>query len=150
MLVDSRDMTVKAVVGSADFFDAKIEGQVNGTQAKRSPGSTLKPFIYALGIDQGVLHPLTMVKDAQLAFGAYSPENFDGRFAGPLSAKEAQEKGCRTIEGSPITVMARCGQTDAPIHASSASSAGTSSRCTAISPSASSEYTSRANRWQSP
>ncbi len=89
MLVDSRDMTVKAVVGSADFFDAKIEGQVNGTQAKRSPGSTLKPFIYALGIDQGVLHPLTMVKDAQLAFGAYSPENFDGRFAGPLSAKEA-------------------------------------------------------------
>lgn len=89
MLVDTRDMAVRAVVGSADFFDAKIEGQVNGTQAKRSPGSTLKPFIYALGIDQGVLHPQTMVKDAQLAFGAYSPENFDGRFAGPLSAKEA-------------------------------------------------------------
>jgi penicillin-binding protein 1C len=89
MLVDTRNMAVKAVVGSADFFNEKIEGQVNGTQAKRSPGSTLKPFIYALGIDQGVLHPHTMVKDAQLAFGAYSPENFDGRFAGPLPAKEA-------------------------------------------------------------
>lgn len=89
MLVDSRDMSVRAAVGSADFFNAAIEGQVNGFAARRSPGSTLKPFIYALGIDQGAIHPLTMLKDAQLAFGAYSPENFDGRFAGPVSAKEA-------------------------------------------------------------
>ena len=89
MLVDSRDMSVRAAVGSADFFNAPIEGQVNGFAARRSPGSTLKPFIYALGIDQGAIHPLTMLKDAQLAFGAYSPENFDGRFAGPVSAKEA-------------------------------------------------------------
>jgi len=89
LLVDSRDLAVRALVGSADFFSTAIEGQVNGVLARRSPGSTLKPFIYALGIDQGVLHPLTMLKDSQLAFGAYSPENFDGRFAGPLSAKEA-------------------------------------------------------------
>lgn len=89
MLVDSRTMEVKAVVGSADFFDAGIAGQVNGTAAKRSPGSTLKPFIYALAIDQGVLHPMTVLKDAPSAFGAFSPENFDGRFVGPLSAKEA-------------------------------------------------------------
>jgi penicillin-binding protein 1C len=89
MIVDTRDMGVRALVGSADFFDPSIEGQVNGALAKRSPGSTLKPFIYALGIDQGVLHPRTMLKDAQLSFGAYSPENFDGRFAGPLTAQEA-------------------------------------------------------------
>jgi penicillin-binding protein 1C len=89
MLVDVRDLGVRAVVGSADFLNAAIEGQVNGALARRSPGSTLKPFIYALGIDQGVIHPLTMLKDAQTAFGAYSPENFDGRFAGPLSAKDA-------------------------------------------------------------
>ena len=89
MLVDSRTMAVKALVGSADFFNADIAGQVNGTAAKRSPGSTLKPFIYALGIDQGVLHPMTVLKDAPSAFGAYSPENFDGRFVGPLTAKEA-------------------------------------------------------------
>ncbi len=89
LLVDSRDLSVRAAVGSADFFDATIEGQVSGLTARRSPGSTLKPFIYALGIDQGAIHPLTMLKDAQLAFGAYSPENFDGRFAGPVSAKEA-------------------------------------------------------------
>ncbi len=89
MLVDTRDMSVRAVVGSASFYDQRILGQVNGTQAKRSPGSTLKPFIYALAIDQGVLHPQTMLKDSQLAFGTYSPENFDGKFAGPLSAQEA-------------------------------------------------------------
>lgn len=89
MLVDFRTMAVKALVGSADFFDGGIAGQVNGTEAKRSPGSTLKPFIYALGIDQGVLHPMTVLKDEPSAFGAYSPENFDGRFAGPLTAKDA-------------------------------------------------------------
>lgn len=89
LLVDSRDVSVRAAVGSADFFDTAIEGQVSGLSARRSPGSTLKPFIFALGIDQGAIHPLTMLKDAQLAFGAYSPENFDGRFAGPLSAKDA-------------------------------------------------------------
>ena len=89
LLVDARDMSVKAVAGSADFFDASIDGQVNGTEAKRSPGSTLKPFIYALGMDQGVIHPGSVLRDAPLSFGSFSPENFDGRFAGPLSAKEA-------------------------------------------------------------
>lgn len=89
MLVDSRTMEVKALVGSANFFDDAIAGQVNGTAAKRSPGSTLKPFIYALAIDQGVLHPRTVLKDAPAAFGAYSPENFDGRFVGPVTAKDA-------------------------------------------------------------
>jgi penicillin-binding protein 1C len=89
MLVDSRNMEVKALVGSADFFNERIAGQVNGTAAKRSPGSTLKPFIYALAIDQGVLHPRTVLKDAPAAFGAYTPENFDGHFVGPVTAQEA-------------------------------------------------------------
>lgn len=89
ILVDTRTMGVTAMVGSADFLDDGIEGQVNGAAAKRSPGSTLKPFIYALAIDQGLLHPMTVLKDAPSAFGAYSPENFDGRFAGPLTAKDA-------------------------------------------------------------
>ena len=89
MLVDASTMEVKAVVGSADWHDAGIDGQVNGTTAKRSPGSTLKPFIYALAIDQGVLHPMTILKDAPTAFGPFSPENFDGRFVGPITAQEA-------------------------------------------------------------
>jgi penicillin-binding protein 1C len=89
LLVDTRDLGVRAMIGSARFSDDSISGQVNGTIAKRSPGSALKPFIYALAIDQGLIHPLTMLKDAPTSFGAYSPENFDGRFIGPISATEA-------------------------------------------------------------
>jgi len=89
MLVDTTTMQVKAMVGSADYFDAAIEGQVNGALARRSPGSTLKPFIYALALDQGLLHPLTVLKDAPTSFGPFSPENFDGRFVGPITAQDA-------------------------------------------------------------
>ncbi len=89
MLVDSRDMGVRALVGSADYFDAAIAGQVNGAAAKRSPGSTLKPFIYGLAIDQGVLHPATVLRDVPSAFGPFTPENFDGHFLGPVTATEA-------------------------------------------------------------
>ena len=85
LLLDTQSMQVRAVVGSADYRDDAIEGQVNGTLAKRSPGSTLKPFIYALALDQGLLHPRTMLKDAPTSFGAFSPENHDGQFVGPLS-----------------------------------------------------------------
>ncbi|HTW34692.1 MAG TPA: penicillin-binding protein 1C [Rhizomicrobium sp.] len=89
ILVDTRDMGVKALVGSANFFDTALQGQVNGTLARRSPGSTLKPFIYALGFDQGVLHPATVLRDVPTAFGPYAPENFDGRFVGPITATDA-------------------------------------------------------------
>jgi penicillin-binding protein 1C len=89
MLVDTRDMGVRALVGSADYFDVDIDGQVNGAAAKRSPGSTLKPFIYGLALDQGVLHPATVLRDVPTAFGPYTPENFDGRFLGPVTATDA-------------------------------------------------------------
>ncbi|UXI67640.1 penicillin-binding protein 1C [Tahibacter amnicola] len=89
LLVDTRDMGVRALVGSADYADARIGGQVNGTLAKRSPGSTLKPFIYALGMDQGVLHPRTVLRDVPSSFGPFTPENYDGRFLGPVTATEA-------------------------------------------------------------
>lgn len=89
LLLDASTMEVRALIGSADWHNNSIAGQVNGTQAKRSPGSTLKPFIYALALDQGLLHPKTMLKDAPTAFGPYTPENFDHRFAGPLTAQDA-------------------------------------------------------------
>ena len=89
MLVDSRDQSVKALVGSVDFFSAEIHGQVNGTRARRSPGSTLKPFLYGLAVDQGVLHPLSVLRDMPTAFGYFQPENFDGKYAGPLPAVDA-------------------------------------------------------------
>jgi penicillin-binding protein 1C len=89
LLVDASTMQVRAVIGSADHHNDAIAGQVNGTLAKRSPGSTLKPFIYALALDQGLLHPKTVLKDAPTSFGPFSPENFDGRFAGPIAAQDA-------------------------------------------------------------
>lgn len=89
LLVDTRTMGIKALVGSGDFFNAKISGQVNGTAISRSPGSALKPFIYALALDQGLIHPATILKDAPHSFGAYNPENFDNDFVGPIKAKDA-------------------------------------------------------------
>lgn len=89
MLVDTRTMDVVAMQGSVDFYNVAIHGQVNGASAKRSPGSTLKPFIYALALDQGLVHPLSILKDAPTAFGAFQPENFDGRFIGPVTVRDA-------------------------------------------------------------
>lgn len=89
LLVDTRDMGVRALVGSANWHDSHIAGQVNGTLGRRSPGSTLKPFIYGLAIDQGLLHPATMLRDVPTTFGPFNPENFDGQFQGPLTATEA-------------------------------------------------------------
>lgn len=89
LLVDARDMSVKAEIGSANFFKKEIGGQINGTQIKRSPGSTLKPFIYALALDQGLIHPATVLKDVPHSFGSYNPENFDYDFMGPIKAKDA-------------------------------------------------------------
>ena len=89
LLVDSRKMQILASLGSADFFNDKIEGQVNGTLARRSPGSTLKPFIYALAMEQGLIHPMTMLKDAPTSFSEYSPDNYERDFKGPMKAWEA-------------------------------------------------------------
>lgn len=89
LLVDSRDMGIKAMLGSGNFFNEAIAGQINGTETRRSPGSTLKPFIYALALDQGLIHEATVLKDVPHSFGAYNPENFDNDFVGPIKAKDA-------------------------------------------------------------
>lgn len=90
MLVDSRNMQVLASVGSADFNNQAIHGQVDGTRARRSPGSTLKPFAYALAIEQGLIHSHSLLKDTPSGyFGTYTPDNFDKEYAGPMSATEA-------------------------------------------------------------
>ena len=89
LLIDYGSMEVLAEVGSADYFNNEIQGQVNGCRAKRSPGSALKPFVYALGMEQGLIHPMTMLKDAPMSFGGFNPENFDGDFKGPIKVKDA-------------------------------------------------------------
>lgn len=89
LLVDTRDVSIKTMIGSANYLNREIHGQVNGTTARRSPGSTIKPFLYALALDQGVIHPMTMLRDAPSSYGSFQPENFDGRFVGPIPAQDA-------------------------------------------------------------
>ena len=89
LALDTRTMAVTAMVGSADFFNDYIQGQVNGATARRSPGSTLKPFVYALAMDQGLIHPMSLMKDSPRRYGGFTPENFDQRFLGPVSAHDA-------------------------------------------------------------
>lgn len=89
LLLHWPDMEVRALAGSADFFNPAIEGQVDGTRARRSPGSTLKPMIYALALQQGLIHPQTLLADTPHSFAGYDPENYDGAFRGPISAAEA-------------------------------------------------------------
>jgi penicillin-binding protein 1C len=89
LLIDTRSMDVLAQVGSADFFNGEIQGQVDGTRAPRSPGSTLKPFVYALALEQGLIHSLSILSDAPQSFGDYDPENFDREFVGPIRACDA-------------------------------------------------------------
>lgn len=89
LLVHAPTREVLAYVGSASFLSTDILGQVDGITARRSPGSALKPFIYALALQEGLLHPRTLLRDGQITFGDYNPENFDREFTGPIPAEDA-------------------------------------------------------------
>ena len=80
---------VLARVASADYFDERRAGHVDMTQALRSPGSALKPFIYGLGFEDGVIHPETLIEDRPVRYGGYAPENFDLTFQGTVSVRRA-------------------------------------------------------------
>lgn len=86
ILIDTKTMEVAANIGSADYYDDSIEGQVNATTSKRSPGSTLKPFIYAMALEEGLIHYDTMLKDTPVTFNEYSPDNYGSVFKGPVKA----------------------------------------------------------------
>jgi penicillin-binding protein 1C len=89
LAVDHATGEVLARVASAEYFDARRAGQVDMTAAVRSPGSTLKPFIYGLGFEDGLVHPDTLVEDRPVRFGAYSPGNFDLTFQGTVTVRRA-------------------------------------------------------------
>ena len=87
--VDNATGEVRAHVGSADYFDARRAGQVDMANALRSPGSTLKPFIYGLGFEDGIIHPETLIDDRPARYGNYTPENFDLTFQGTVTVRKA-------------------------------------------------------------
>jgi len=80
---------VIAEVGSAGYLDTERQGAVDMTTAVRSPGSTLKPFIYGLAFERGIAHPETLIEDRPTRFGRYAPSNFDEDFRGTVSIREA-------------------------------------------------------------
>ena len=89
VVVDHRSREVVALVGSLDFLDGKHGGQIAMFERPRSPGSTLKPFVYALAIDRGLALPEYLVADVPSQYGTYRPRNFDGDWAGLVTLRDA-------------------------------------------------------------
>ncbi len=89
VVMDTQSRQVLAMVGSHDFFDRKALGQINGTLAPRSPGSALKPFVYALAIEQGLIMPETLLFDVPVTYAGYEPVNYDGKYSGYVTARQA-------------------------------------------------------------
>jgi penicillin-binding protein 1C len=87
--LDNATGEVLARVASSDYFDQRRAGQVDMTQALRSPGSALKPFIYGLAFEDGLAHPETLIEDRPVRYGAYAPENFDFSFQGTVTVLRA-------------------------------------------------------------
>lgn len=89
LVIDNATLEARAYVGSVEFADKARLGHVDMVKAWRSPGSTLKPFLYGLALDDGLIHSESLLIDAPQAFGDYRPGNFDMAFNGPVGAAEA-------------------------------------------------------------
>src|SRR5690606_4264723 len=89
LVVDSESMAVRAYLGSLDVGDERRFGHVDMIRAQRSPGSTLKPFLYGLALDVGLIHSESLLQDVPRRYGDYRPGNFAAGFSGPVSASEA-------------------------------------------------------------
>lgn len=87
--VDHQSGEILASVGSPSYQSDARQGFVDMTQALRSPGSTLKPLVYGLGFDAGLVHPESLIHDGPVAFDGYAPQNFDGQFRGDIRLREA-------------------------------------------------------------
>ena len=89
MVINNRTNQVEAYVGSSDFNSNLDGGQVDGIRAVRSPGSTLKPLLYATAFDLGLITPKTMINDVPSNFMGFEPENFDQQFHGKVTMEFA-------------------------------------------------------------
>jgi penicillin-binding protein 1C len=89
LVIDNASGEIRAHVGAADYFSAERAGSIDMIEALRSPGSALKPFIYALAFEYGIAHPETMLDDLPMRYGAYAPEDFNLTFEGTVTARHA-------------------------------------------------------------
>lgn len=89
VVIENENRAVRALVGSPSFFETAYNGQVNGTIARRSPGSALKPFLYAMAMDVGLIVPDSYLLDVPTDFSGYVPENYDGQYHGRVTVRES-------------------------------------------------------------
>jgi len=102
-------LAVRSWVGSADFFDEAHAGQVDGVVARRSPGSALKPFLYALAYDEGWIVPDSFLLDVPTDYAGYVAENYDGTYRGQVSARTAL---AASLNAPAVRLLARVGLED--------------------------------------
>jgi penicillin-binding protein 1C len=108
LALDNESGDVLARVGSPEYFDERRAGQVDMTRAVRSPGSTLKPFIYGLAFEDGFVHPESLIDDRPIRFGTYAPENFDMTFQGTVAVRRALQQ---SLNVPAIALLDRVGAT---------------------------------------
>ncbi|MDR2260565.1 MAG: penicillin-binding protein 1C [Azoarcus sp.] len=106
LVVDNAGLEVRAYAGSADFGDERRFAHVDMVQASRSPGSTLKPFLYGLALDEGLIHSESLLADVPQSFSGYQPGNFQQSFHGPVSVSEALVK---SLNVPAVEVLERLG-----------------------------------------
>ena len=106
LVVDNATLEVRAYVGSADFSDNERFSHVDMVQGRRSPGSALKPFLYALALDEGLIHSESLLSDVPQSFAGYQPGNFQANFSGPVGVTEALQK---SLNVPAVEVLDRLG-----------------------------------------
>ena len=106
LVMDNDSLAVLAYAGSADFADLDRAAHVDMVRGVRSPGSTLKPFLYALALDEGLIHSESLLVDAPQSFGGYAPGNFQADFSGPVSAADALR---RSLNVPAVDLLDRLG-----------------------------------------
>ncbi len=107
VIIENQNQQVLAMVGSNDFFDEPNQGQVNGAIAPRSPGSALKPFIYALGMEHGLIAPQSLLYDVPVEYSGYRPINYDETYHGVVTVENAL---IRSLNVPAVNLTAQLGE----------------------------------------
>jgi penicillin-binding protein 1C len=113
VVIDNATGEIRARIGAADYDDASRDGAIDMSRSARSPGSALKPFIYALAFEQGLAHPETVLFDRPMRYGAYAPQNFNLGYEGTVTARKALQQSLNLpaiellADVGPATFLAR-------------------------------------------
>ena len=106
IIIDNKNQTVVGYLGSSNFSDKENAGQVDGVKAIRSPGSTLKPFLYTIAFDKGLITPKATINDIPINLAGYRPNNFDENFNGRISISESLS---RSLNVPSVRLLSKIG-----------------------------------------